>query len=75
MDVIDLSLGPLDMQTTVIQINLIPSQAAEFRMPVCDQNHGGVTVTVAGTPSGSFLEALELLFSQIFPRPEFDESV
>ena len=66
MDGIDPALGPSDMQTTVVQINLIPPQTAHFRgakpMPICDQDHGGVTVTIAGTPSGSLLEPLDLLF-------------
>ncbi len=39
-------------------------------MPVCDQDHGGVAVPVAGPLAGSFLEPLDLLFSQVFPRPK-----
>jgi hypothetical protein len=74
MDVIDPALGPSDMQTTLVQINLIPSQAAQFRgtkpTPVCDQDHGGVSMPVAGSLAGGFLEPLNLLFGQIFPGPE-----
>jgi hypothetical protein len=39
-------------------------------MPVCDQNHGGVTVPIAGPLAGSVLEPLDLLFGEIFPRPK-----
>jgi hypothetical protein len=39
-------------------------------MPVCQQDQGGVTVRVAGPVAGSVLEALDLLFGQIFPRPK-----
>ena len=53
------------MQTTLVQINLIPSQAAQFRgtkpTPVCDQDHGGVSMPVAGSLAGGFLEPLNLL--------------
>jgi hypothetical protein len=39
-------------------------------MPICDQDHGGVAVPIAGPLAGSFLEPFDLLFGQIFPRPE-----
>jgi hypothetical protein len=37
---------------------------------VCDQDHGGVAVAVAGPLAGGFLEPLDLLFGQILPGPE-----
>ena len=39
-------------------------------MPVCNQDHGRVSVPVAGPFAGSFLEPLDLLFGQVLPRPE-----
>jgi hypothetical protein len=39
-------------------------------MPVCDQEHSGVSVAVAGTLAGGLLEPFDLFFDQIFPRPE-----
>ena len=66
------ALGPSDMQTTVVKINLIPSQGAQFRgtkpMPVCDQDHGGVSMTVAGSLAGGFLEPLDLFFGHSLGR-------
>jgi hypothetical protein len=41
-------------------------------MTVCDQNHGGVAVPVTGPLPGGFLQAIDLLFGQIFPRPELE---
>ena len=39
-------------------------------MPVGDQDHGGVAVPVARSFAGGFLQPLNLLIGQIFPRPE-----
>ena len=53
------ALCAADMQAAVVQINLIPPQAAHFRcaqsMAVCNQDHGGVAVPVAGSLAGGFL--------------------
>ena len=39
-------------------------------MSVCDQDHGGVAVPIAGPFAGGFLEPLDLLFGQILPGPK-----
>jgi hypothetical protein len=39
-------------------------------MPVCQQDHGGVTVPIAGPLADSVLEPLDLLFGEVFPRPK-----
>jgi hypothetical protein len=39
-------------------------------MPVCQQDHGGVTVPIAGPLAGSVLEPFNLLFGRIFPGPK-----
>jgi len=39
-------------------------------MPICQQDHGGVTVPMARALAGSFLEPLDFLFCEIFPRPK-----
>lgn len=43
-------------------------------MAVCDQDHGGVAVPVAGPLAGSLLESLDLLFAQIFPGPKLGQA-
>jgi len=74
MNVIDPALGSADMQTAAVEVNLIPPQAAQFRgtksVPVCDQDHGGVTVPVAGPLASGFLQPFDLLFGEVFPRPK-----
>jgi len=74
MNVIDPALGSADMQTAAVEVNLIPPQAAQFRgtksVPVCDQDHGGVTVPVAGPLASGFLQPFDLLFGEVFPRPQ-----
>ncbi len=39
-------------------------------MAVCDQDHGGVAVTIAGPLAGGILQPFNLLFGQVFPGPE-----
>ncbi len=39
-------------------------------MPVCDQDHGGVAVPIAGPLAGGDLKPLDFLFGQVFPGPE-----
>ena len=70
-------MPPLALRTcksAAVELNLVPSQPAHFRgaqpVAVCDQDHGGVAVTVAGPLAGGFLEALNLLFGQVFPGAE-----
>jgi hypothetical protein len=74
MNVIDPALGSADMESAAAEINLIPTKVAHLRgaepMAVCDQNHGGVAVPVAGPLAGGFLEPLDLLFGQILSGPK-----
>ncbi len=75
MYIVDAAFGPEHMQTPAIQVNLIPPQPAHFRgaqpMAICNQDHGGITVPIAGPLAGGILEPLNLLFCQIFPGPAF----
>jgi hypothetical protein len=75
MHVIDPAFGSSDMQASAVEVDLIPPQATYFRrtkpMSVCDQDHRGVPVPIAGTLARSILEPLDLFFGQIFPGPEF----
>src|ERR1700687_1495365 len=74
MNVIDPALGAADMESPAAEFNLIPTKVAHLRgaepVAVCDQDHGGVAVSVAGPLAGSFLEALDLLFGQILSGPK-----
>jgi hypothetical protein len=44
------------MQSATVEVNLIPPQAADFRsaqpVPVRNQDHGSVAMTVAGSLAG-----------------------
>ena len=74
MDVVDPALGSSDMQAATVELNLVPPEPAHFRgskpVPVCDQDHGGVAVPIAGRLAGSFLQPFDLLFGQISPGAE-----
>jgi len=74
MDVVDAALGSSDMQSAAVEVNLIPTKAAHFRgaqpVAVCDQDHGGIAVPIAGPLAGGLLQPFDLLFRQIFPGPE-----
>jgi hypothetical protein len=74
MDVIDPALRSSDVQSAAIELNLIPPQATQFRgtqpMPVCDKDHGGVSMPVTGTLAGGLLEQFNLSFGQILPGSE-----
>ena len=74
MDIIDPALGSSDVQPAAVELNLIPSQVAHFRgaqpMSVGNQDHGRITVPIAGPLARSVLEPIDLLFGQIFPRSE-----
>src|SRR6266568_6820441 len=74
MNVINPALGSAHMESAAAEFNLIPTKVAHLRgaepVAVCDQDHGGVAVAVAGPLAGSFLEPFDLLFGQIFPGSE-----
>ena len=74
MDVINPALRSADMQSTTVEVNLIPPEAADFRsaqsVPVRNQDHGSVAMAIAGSLAGSLLEPLDLPFGQVFPGPE-----
>jgi hypothetical protein len=54
------------MQSTAVEINLIPPQATQFRgaesVAVSNKDHGGVSVPVTGTLAGDLLEPFNLFF-------------
>src|SRR4051812_11250118 len=64
-------LAPSDMQKPLTQIHLVASQADQFRnaqsMPVGDQNHRGVPVTMASKPPGRSDQPVDLDRGQVFP--------
>ena len=67
-------LAPSDMQKPLTQIDLLASQADQFRnaqsMPVGDQNHRGVPVTMASEPPGRGDQPVDLGRGQARPgRP------
>src|SRR6266568_1071369 len=74
MNVVDPAFSSADMEPAAAEFNLIPTKVAHLGgaepMAVGDQDHGGVSVPVAGPLAGGFLEPLDLLFGQILPGPE-----
>jgi len=74
MDVVDPAFRSADVQSPAVEFDLIPAEAAYLRgtqpVPVREQDHGGITVPIAGSLAGSFLEPLNLLFEQILPLPK-----
>jgi len=64
-------LAPSDMQKPLMQIDLLASQADQFRnaqsMPVGDQNHRGVPVAMASEPPGRDDEPVNLGRGQVLP--------
>jgi hypothetical protein len=69
MDAGRAALGPTDVQAPRGEFDLVPLQVAQLRgpqtMPVADQDHGGVAVTVAAVLPGRGHQGLDLGGGQI----------
>src|ERR1700704_525411 len=72
MDAVHAILRAGDVQSTMDEIDLIPSKGTEFSgaqpMPVGDEDHGGVPVPPAVVPRG-LDQALDLLLREVFADP------
>src|SRR5262249_52130166 len=64
-------LRPTDVQGSLSEINLIPTEVAQFgrtqAVPEGNQDHGGVPVAIAVIAYG-LDEAFDLLLGQVLPR-------
>src|SRR5262245_10487064 len=72
MNTLDPALGPVDMHAAIPEIDLAPSQGAEFSgsqpMSIGEQDSGCIPLTVAPSLACSFDQAIHLFLCQIFPH-------
>ena len=70
MDGINPALGPPDMQTASLKLDVVPAQTDQLGRPqavaIGDQDRGGVPVAMA-VVLGSLYKPLDLALSQIVP--------
>jgi hypothetical protein len=73
MNTLDPALGPIHMQATIPEIDLRPSQGAEFSgpqsMPIGEQDSGCISLTVPPSLACGLDQSIHFLLGQIFPHP------
>src|ERR1022692_5234 len=73
MDRRDTVLTAHDVQQSLLQVYLIPTQADQFRYPqtvaIGDQDQGGIALAVAADAGRSLHQRRHLLIGQVFPAP------
>jgi hypothetical protein len=71
MNTLDPALGPVDMQATIPEIDMAPSQGTEFSrsqsMSVTEQNSASISSAIPSSLACSLDQSIHFLLSQIFP--------
>ena len=66
-------LDPADVEDGAVEVDLVPAKVADLgspqAVPVGQQDHGGVAVTVAVAPGG-LDQRLDLVGGQVLPGPQ-----
>src|SRR5262245_58290762 len=63
------TLGPADVQSPLVEFDLMPLEAADFAGPqpvaIGDQDHGGIAMTVPTVLAGSIHQLFDLAIGEI----------